>query len=245
MSYLDHKINIENKNIMEFIHSLAEGTFLIPAFQRAFVWNPEHIIGLWDSIYCCYPIGSILYWKTRTRLNIHRKIGGFFIPIAANTGRKQQSYILDGQQRATSLLVSFQGGGNKVNNDKAFDYTLYFDLTRAEFFFANVRFRHLWEANEAFLIRLKDVPDLPADFAEQLAKVPGFNDQVRQNLEQLRYVFAHYDIPLVSLEGFSMEGVCEVFERMNQTGVRLENLDIIIARNFKNYATVIEEDFQP
>jgi hypothetical protein len=30
---------------------------------------------------------------------------------------------------------------------------------------------------------------------------------------------------------------------MNQTGMRLQNIDILIARGFKNYPTVVEEDF--
>jgi hypothetical protein len=30
---------------------------------------------------------------------------------------------------------------------------------------------------------------------------------------------------------------------INQTGMRLKNMDILIARGFKNYAAVVEEDF--
>jgi hypothetical protein len=30
---------------------------------------------------------------------------------------------------------------------------------------------------------------------------------------------------------------------MNQGGIRLENMDVIIARNFHNDPTIIEEDF--
>ena len=245
MSYRNHKISIENINVTEFIRSLAAGKYLIPSFQRAFVWNPEHIIALWDSIYHGYPIGSILYWKTRIRLNIHRKIGGFFIPPSSNNGQLMHSYILDGQQRATSLLVSFAGGKNKVSDDRDFDYTLYFDLVKAEFFFENQRYRHIWETDAAFLMRLKDVPDLPDDFVMKLVKVSGYSDQIKQNLEQLKYMFTNYTIPLVSLAGFTLEGVCDVFERMNQTGVKLDNMDIIIARNFKDYPLVIAEDWDP
>lgn len=73
--------------------------------------------------------------------------------------------------------------------------------------------------------------------------MPGFSPAVERNLEQLRYVFTDYSIPLINLEGFDIEGVCAIYEHINQTGMRLKNMDILIARGFKNYSTVVEEDF--
>jgi hypothetical protein len=243
MDYRNRKIGIKNRNIFDFIRQLAAGEFLIPTFQRLFVWNPENISNLWDSIYQAYPIGSILYWKTPTQLHVHRKLGGFYLPDDAATGLKQRSYILDGQQRATSLLVSFYGGAGKVREQYSFDFTLYFDLTKAVFFFENDYYRHKWEADSDFLVRLKDVPDLPDDFSHQLSKRNGFSRAIEKNLLQLKYLFSEYSIPLICLEGYDIAGVCAIFERINQTGVRLKNMDILIARGFKNFAAIVEEDF--
>jgi hypothetical protein len=239
LDYRDRKIGIQNKNILEFIRQLAAGEFLIPTFQRLFVWNPEDIAGLWDSIYRRYPIGSILSWKTQIQLHVHRKLGGFYIPENGNSVHEIQSYILDGQQRATALLACFYGGTGRVREQLSFDYTLYFDLTKADFFFEKDYYKHRWDADAAFLIRLRDVPDLSAD----LAPVPGFSPDIGKRLEQLKYIFTDYSIPLISLEGFDVDGVCAIYERINQTGMRLKNMDILIARGFKNYSTVVEEDF--
>jgi len=243
LDYRSRKIDIQNKNIMEFIRQLAVGEFLIPTFQRLFVWDPEHIRNLWDSVYRCYPIGSILYWKTRTPLHIHRKLGGFYLPESGSSDRPLRSYILDGQQRATSLLSSFYGGTGKVREQFSFDFTLYFDLTKAEFFFEKDYYKHRWEVDSAFLIRLNEALDLPADYCRRLAPLPGCTESVDKNFEQLRYVFTDYSIPLIGLEGFDIAGICGIYERINQTGIRLSNMDILIARGFKNYATVVEEDF--
>ena len=243
MDYRSRKINIRNRNLSEFIHQLASGKFLIPTFQRLFIWDPEHIVNLWDSIYRCYPIGSILYWKTHTRLHVHRQLGGFFLPEDNSPDQTMRAYILDGQQRATSLLISFHGGTGKSREQFSFDYTLYCDLTRAEFFFEKDYYKHRWEADSAFLIRLKDAPGLPADYGDSLVSLQGFSEAARRNLEQLRFIFTDYSIPLISLEGYDIAGVCGIYERINQTGVRLTNMDILIARGFKNYATVVEEDF--
>jgi uncharacterized protein with ParB-like and HNH nuclease domain len=243
LDYRNRKISTRNKNLGDFIGQLAAGEFLIPTFQRLFIWDPEHIVNLWDSIYRCYPIGSILCWKTKVRLHVHRQLGGFYLPGDNDSDQSSRSYILDGQQRATSLLASFYGGTGRTREQFSFDYTLYFDLTKAEFFFEKDYYRHRWEADPAFLIRLKDAPGLSADYLSSLISLQGFSESVNQNLEQLQFVFRNYSIPLISLEGYDIAGVCGIFERINQTGVRLTNMDILIARGFKNYATVVEEDF--
>ncbi|HMK64399.1 MAG TPA: DUF262 domain-containing protein, partial [Thermodesulfobacteriota bacterium] len=144
MDYRNQKITIENTILTEFIHQLAAEKYLIPTFQRLFIWDPVHIINLWESIYRCYPIGTILYWKTQTVLHVHRKLGGFLLPANGNSGPETWSYILDGQQRATSLLVSFYGGSGKIREQYSFDFTLYFDLTTAEFYFEKDHYKHKW-----------------------------------------------------------------------------------------------------
>ncbi|HTY64218.1 MAG TPA: DUF262 domain-containing protein [Acidobacteriota bacterium] len=243
MDYRSRKINTRNINLSEFIQQLAAGKFLIPTFQRLFIWDPEHIVNLWDSIYRCYPIGSILCWKTHTRLHVHRRLGGFLLPEGNESGQTMHAYILDGQQRATALVASFYGGAGKIREQFSFDFTLYFDLSRAEFFFEKDYYRHRWDSDPAFLIRVNDAPDLTADYRHSLASLRGFSESAEKNLEQLQFVFTDYSIPLISLEGYDIAGVCGIYERINQTGVRLTNMDILIARGFKNYATVVEEDF--
>ena len=232
----------EASTVTPFIHLLANGKYLIPTFQRLFVWNPEHISYLWESIFLGYPIGSIIYWRTPLRLKIHRQLGGFYIPQSGSDHR-HYSYILDGQQRATALLVAFYGGKGRVKEQQDFDFTLYFDLTKRNFFFANELYRRRWDAPKEFLIRLGDVPDLPADFSRYIANIKGYNRKIAANFKCLRLMFTKYEVPLICLQGFDTAGVCEVFERMNRTGVKLENMDIIIARNFHNNPTIIEEDF--
>jgi uncharacterized protein with ParB-like and HNH nuclease domain len=243
LDYRNRKIRIKNCNIYDFIRQLAVGKFLIPTFQRLFVWNPEDIGNLWDSIFRFYPIGSVLYWKTPARLHVHRKLGGFFMPEEAVDVLKYRSYILDGQQRATSLLVSFYGGAGKVREQYAFDFTLYFDLTKAVFFFEKDYYKHKWDADPSFLVKVKDAPELSDDFIGQLSKTPGFSPTIERNLAQLKYLFSDYSIPLICLEGYDIGGVCAIYERINQTGMRLKNMDILIARGFKNFETVVEEDF--
>lgn len=41
-----------------------KGQIRVPAFQRGFVWDPERVAFLMDSIYKGYPFGSLLLWRT-------------------------------------------------------------------------------------------------------------------------------------------------------------------------------------
>lgn len=67
MSNLQREIKSETMKINVFVEErLLKDKMLIPTFQRDFVWEPENILKLWDSIYKFYPVGSILYWVTNT-----------------------------------------------------------------------------------------------------------------------------------------------------------------------------------
>jgi uncharacterized protein with ParB-like and HNH nuclease domain len=222
---------------------LASGEFLIPTFQRYFVWEPAGIIDLWDSIYHFYPIGSFLYWKTDVRLKIHRKLGGFILPKqrARDKEKGERSYILDGQQRATALLASFFGGKESVNKADSFDYTLYFDAVNANFLFENELYRRKWDVDSRFVIRVKDIAESNNGFLQNMSSIPGYNQTVKNNLLQLKHSFDNYNIPTICITGFDIAGVCKIFERINHAGKQLENFDIMVARHFKDNPIIVEE----
>lgn len=237
MSNLSREIDSEVMKINAFVEEkLAKDNLLIPTFQREFVWEPENIRKLWDSIFRFYPIGSILYWITDSYLHTHRRLGGFEFPHDEDTVRKfkEWAYILDGQQRATSLLVSILGGKGKVKDEEDFDYTLYFDATNAEFFFANELEKRKTKINPAFLVRLKDVPKWNISFYREIANEDGYNETIEQNLEQLERVFKDYKLVLTKIQGVDVNEVCEIFERINQEGKKLDPVDIIVARTYRN-----------
>ena len=237
MSNLNREIESEVIKINTFVEEkLAKDKVLIPTFQREFVWEPENIRKLWDSIFKFYPIGSILYWVTDSYLHTHRKLGGFKFPHDEDTVRKfkEWAYILDGQQRATSLLVSILGGKGKVKDDENFDYTLYFDATNATFCFANELEKRKSKVNPAFLIRLKDVPKWSFSFYNEISAQDGFNKDIEHNLEQLQRIFTDYKLVLIRIQGVDVDEVCEIFERVNQEGKKLNPVDIIVARTYRN-----------
>ncbi|HLC16968.1 MAG TPA: DUF262 domain-containing protein, partial [Thermodesulfovibrionia bacterium] len=125
MNYTD-RIFPTNKGLTTYLDELLSKNYQIPTFQREVVWEKENVKKLWDSIYKFYPLGSILIWKTELKLQNHRQVGGHQI-ADPNFNRTEYQYILDGQQRTTSLLTSLYGGN--IESRPGFNPALYVDLT--------------------------------------------------------------------------------------------------------------------
>lgn len=91
----------------------------LPAIQREFVWGPDRIERLFDSIMADFPIGSFLYWrleqKNKDEWPVYEFIRDFdgespHNPPANMAGiTKDITLVLDGQQRITSLFIGLRG----------------------------------------------------------------------------------------------------------------------------------------
>jgi hypothetical protein len=92
--------------------------YFLPAIQREFVWRPDQIVQLFDSIMRNYPFSTFLLWdlkpENRDRWDVYRFIEHFHAnethnELAATAGLPQMALVLDGQQRFTSLLIGLKG----------------------------------------------------------------------------------------------------------------------------------------
>lgn len=103
--------------------TVAEGIELInkshflPPIQRPFVWTPEQITSLFDSLMKRYPISSFLFWQVapenKRNWVIYRFMENFrFGELHNDTAEidgRDVTLVLDGQQRLTSLLIGLRG----------------------------------------------------------------------------------------------------------------------------------------
>ncbi len=99
------------------MNNIEQGRVKIPQFQRDFVWSREKSSQLLDSILKSYPIGTFILWKTKETLRTVRNIGDAELPETPLGDFVQ--YVLDGQQRLTSLYASIKG--LKVPRDERVD----------------------------------------------------------------------------------------------------------------------------
>jgi len=96
------------------ISDIEKGVIKIPQFQRDFVWTREKSAKLLDSILKGFPIGTFILWKTKESLRSIRNIGGAELPSTPKGDYVQ--YVLDGQQRLTSLYATIKGLEIKRDN---------------------------------------------------------------------------------------------------------------------------------
>ncbi|HBO85159.1 MAG TPA: hypothetical protein DD641_09405, partial [Deltaproteobacteria bacterium] len=89
------------------VADIEKGIVKIPQFQRDFVWSKKKACKLMDSVVKGYPIGTFIFWKTRERLRAIRIIGGIELPEPPDGDFIL--YVLDGQQRLTSLFTILKG----------------------------------------------------------------------------------------------------------------------------------------
>lgn len=105
----------QNKKYEHLFSDIDQGYLKIPKFQRDFVWSQAQTARLIDSIIKGFPIGTFIFWKTREELRHVRNLGNIDLPETPKGDAV--SYVLDGQQRITSLYA-LRKGLKITTNDK-------------------------------------------------------------------------------------------------------------------------------
>ena len=111
--------------IYEALQNIKDGKYVMPAFQRKYVWSMEQIEKLWDSILLDYPIATFLFWHVDDDNVTWDTYFCNFLSSVTFDSRKQadsvnyelssidvkltDTAVLDGQQRLTSLYLSLFG----------------------------------------------------------------------------------------------------------------------------------------
>ena len=208
-----------NLSITEITKCITDGEYRIPRFQRDFVWDIKKSAELMDSIIKGFPIGSVILWKTKNELPEIRNLGGIVIP-GRDTGR-YTSYIIDGQQRLTSLYFSLKGLKTSTGSD-----------------FSNMCISLVADRSEQIVY-----DEMPNDSAEddfvslkslfEASALGGSHSEKRLEYFQL---LLQYKISVIEIddENLSLDEVIEIFERLNLGGKKLSLFSIIAARSYKN-----------
>ncbi|MBN9120679.1 MAG: DUF262 domain-containing protein [Planctomycetes bacterium] len=223
--------------------------FSIPRFQRDFVWNRAQVSLLIDSIARNYPIGSLLllaendpknpFLASRPVQAVLKEADGE--PDETSDDAPNRFYVLDGQQRLTSIVRVFlqaaRGG------------LYYFDLKKLRHFDDNpndtdwIVWKPEGRAISTRFIRSDAVIDrqrcqvLVEEFFET-ADEELTGDRPKQRLASAKVngifeTIRNYQVPLVIIDrNESLEAICRIFETINSTGTRLTTFDLAVARFF-------------
>ncbi|NEI57970.1 DUF262 domain-containing protein [Rhizobium leguminosarum] len=105
--------------IADALGRIQNKSYVLPAIQREFVWKPEQIERLFDSLMQGYPFGTFLFWKVEATtsgkfkfydfvLNYHQRDAAH-CPELGRLHNQTVTAVLDGQQRLTALNIGLRG----------------------------------------------------------------------------------------------------------------------------------------
>lgn len=111
--------------IYEALENIKNGKYVMPAFQRQYVWSMEQIEKLWDSILLDYPIATFLFWHvdddnvtwdtyfcnflSEVTFDSRKQADSVNYELSSIDVKITDTAVLDGQQRLTSLFLSLFG----------------------------------------------------------------------------------------------------------------------------------------
>lgn len=219
--------------IRRLINRVSSGDIRIPAFQRDYVWEADQVAFLLDSIYKGFPIGTVILWKTDNRLKTEKRLGSYILPEPQKD--YPVNYVLDGQQRITSLFSVFQTDLKPIDSDFV---DVYFDMAAKEDIQESL-FVCLGEAEmdkeRHFSVKTLFDPEAYREATlqlsgEKLTKVVSLQDR-----------FKEYLIPNETFESGDRNKVAIVFERINRAGTPLEVFELLTAWSWSDEFDLVEK----
>jgi uncharacterized protein with ParB-like and HNH nuclease domain len=103
----DKKYGFGNLSASQLICQIKDGLIKVPIFQRVYKWTSRNICELLESINNGYPIGSIFIWNYSgdEDYRADHSIINYITKNAPKSNSLSPSYIVDGQQRLTTLYL--------------------------------------------------------------------------------------------------------------------------------------------
>ena len=206
------------------ISEIEKGQIKIPQFQRDFVWTIQKSAGLIDSIIKGYPIGTFIFWKTKDRLRSVRDIGNQVLPDPEPG--ESVDYVLDGQQRLTSLYACLKGENIKREDSKKID-----DFSKI---YINL------ESDETKKIVTTEVDDDEKDHhISILALLTGdftvlgaYPAKYHKKLKLYKNRIESYQYSIIQVKEAPIDIATEIFTRINVGGKPLSLFEIMVAKTF-------------
>lgn len=213
-------------SINDIINKIESGEYLIPRFQREFVWSKEQCASLIDSVLQGYPIGAFIIWKTNERLKNLKKIGNMDLPDPPDSGFVY--YVLDGQQRITSLYVSIKGGEIERSNGQKENYSdITIDLTAKDG--EQIVYQDGSELDPNRSISLVDL--INSTILDLMIRFNSDKDLIGR-IDDYRQRINSYQFSIIELSDATIDVATEVFTRLNVSGKSLSAFEIMCAKMY-------------
>lgn len=214
----------QTRTFSSLIAEIEKGQIKIPQFQRDFVWAIQKSAGLIDSILKGYPIGTFIFWRTKERLRSVRDLGNQKLPEPEKG--EAVDYVLDGQQRLTSLYACLKGiSVNRENGKNIDDFSkIYINLKSEEH--EQIVVTEKTDDSEKNHISILDL--LTGDFTV-LASYPL---EYHEKLKLYKNRIESYQYSIIQIKDAPIDIATEIFTRINVGGKPLSLFEVMVAKTF-------------
>jgi hypothetical protein len=219
---LNVSLSVDKEELRELIKKVISGEWrlYLPQFQRDFEWDEEDIRYFFDSIIRNLPVGSIILWKPVWKI----EDDPFAIPLidmSRVSFHGESFYLLDGQQRLTSLLLLYTGWKITRAGD---------EISRSVISYVPTQNRLI--IGERGGVNLSNLFKgyLDGKFESVVKSYPGY----REILEKVVRKIVEYKIPIYTIktltESDSVLGeMADAFIRINKAGVRIGTVELMLS----------------
>lgn len=247
----------QSMRIVDLIRGVEANKYYLPAIQREFVWPPDRIEQLFESMLRGYPIGTLLLWEVRSpaihEFQFYQLLRDYDVRHPHNvkadlTQRDECLGILDGQQRVTALYLGLRGSYTTKrprlwwDNPKAFTTKrLYINLLYqppADEIERRYELKFLTEEAAAptgthYWFPVGDILNyetMPSLRTFRRTTPHGDEPVFQDTLEQL-WVTVHSaaNITYFRETGQDLDEVLEIFVRLNRGGMPLSYSDLLLS----------------
>ena len=203
----------------QLIGDIKSGIIRIPKFQRDFVWGRQKSAALIDSMLKGYPIGTLIFWRTQENLPGERSIGGIELREYHEGGFVQ--YVLDGQQRLSSLFAIMEGVTMDRDGKDVSYRDIFVDLDGDSDDIVSVD-EPPGRSITVYDLLYKDFAQMTREYSEHAEKISKFQNSIR-----------NYTFSTITINGYRIDKAVEMFSRINTTGKPLTLFDIMVAKTYE------------
>jgi hypothetical protein len=248
-------LEVVRMTVDQILDKLRLGEWQVPKFQREFVWVPEQVFGLLNSIFKSRPIGLVTLWA-QPQGNPHTTCE----PIALRdtqfrhfkTNPAVMKLILDGRQRLTVITMAF-GGLRESDARRNYSGRWFLDLEadpEGEQFIVYRGPKQI-EAEQLTtpavclakaLVPLEEYEKFkdysgnvnnPDFYPKGLLPTPDVRERRRERIANFHERYLRFQIPIAELpHSVTLAEVCEIFDVLNTTGTKVSTFDLIHNLNF-------------
>jgi hypothetical protein len=219
----------------DLLSEIETGQVKIPQFQRKFVWNIKDSAKLLDSIIKGYPIGTFIYWRTNERLRSVRNLGNIVLPEPKHG--EFVNYVLDGQQRLTSLYAALKGVKIGEEDGKTSDYSeIYVNLLAIDE--EDIVTTEIDSLQPEHLIKITDL--MKGGFSI----FKNYPEEFHEKLDHYKNVLSNYTFSVINLKNAQIDVATEVFTRLNVGGKSLSLFEIMVAKTYHIFENKSELESQ-